>query len=33
MALSSFAGSPAFLSDASISLFCRVPDLLKQREV
>lgn len=32
-ALSSFAGSPAFFSDANISLFCSVPDLLKHKEV
>ncbi|KAF7820096.1 uncharacterized protein G2W53_025551 [Senna tora] len=32
-ALSSFAGSPAFLSDSNISLFFNVPDLLRHREV
>lgn len=32
-ALSSLAGSPAFSSDANISLFCKVPDLLRHREV
>jgi len=33
IAFSSLAGSPALFSDANISLFLRVPDLVKQREV